>query len=248
MNTGSPGTEPEDEPESDRSPEERSVAASWVVVGKLLAGAAVLWGLLVGLGWLVAHYWMPSRFGRADGDFVEYLEDERTPVGKTISRVAVFFADTITVIAITTVIALVLYLVLRRWAEPLFLAACVIGETLIFTATTALVDRDRPSVAHLDVSPPTSSFPSGHTAAAICLYGGLAVLGGVLIKRRAYRRLLWTAAIVISIIVAVGRLYRGMHFPTDVAASAVLGVAWLTWMIRIYPLGKGVARAEKARA
>lgn len=244
MTTGPTGAEHG----ADRSRGERSLSASWLVVGKMFAGVVVLWGLFVALGRLVVTYWMPSRFGRADGDLVEYLETQRTPVGKTISLGMVLLADTMTVIALTAVIAIGLFLVLRRWAEPLFLAACVIGETLIFTATTAFVDRDRPPVAHLDVSPPTSSFPSGHTAAAICLYGGIAILGGVLVKRRAYRRLLWTVAFLVPLLVATGRLYRGMHFPTDVAASAVLGVLWLTWMTRIYPLGKGAARAETTRA
>ena len=40
-----------------------------------------------------------------------------------------------------------------------------------------LVDRARPPVVHrLDTAPPTSSFPSGHTAAAVVLYVGLALI------------------------------------------------------------------------
>ncbi len=218
------------------------------VLGRVLAGAVALWVILVGLGKLVVTYWSPSRFGQADADVVEYLEAQRTPAGKTISLVAVLLADTVTVVGLTTVAVLGLYLLLRRWAEPLFVAACVVGETSIFTATTALVDRQRPPVVHLDVSPPTSGFPSGHTAAAVCLYGALALIGGVLVKRRAYRRLFWAGAVIVPLAVAAGRLYRGMHFPSDVVAGALLGVMWLTWMTRIYPLGKGAARAAEARA
>jgi len=194
-------------------------------------GAVVLWLLFSGLGTLIATYWAPSRFGQADADVVEYLESARTPTGETVSLGMVLLADTVTVVVLAILIVTGLYLALRRWAEPLFLAACVTGEMLIFTATTA-------------VSPPTAGFPPGHIAAAICLYGGIALLGGVLVRRRAYRRLLWTVAVVVPLLVAAGRLYRGMHFPSDVVASAILGVLWLTWMTRIYPLGKGAARAE----
>jgi len=207
-------------------------------------GAVVLWLLFSGLGTLIATYWAPSRFGQADGDVVEYLESVRTPTGETVSLGMVLLADTVTVVVLAILIVTGLYLALRRWAEPLFLAACVTGETLIFTATTAVVEVQRPPVPHLDVSPPTAGFPPGHIAAAICLYGGVALLGGVLVRRRAYRRLLWTVAVVVPLLVAAGRLYRGMHFPSDVVASAILGVLWLTWMTRIYPLGKGAARAE----
>ncbi len=244
MSTGSTSHSAGDEP----SPEGRATPAWRSVLIRMLAGALALWALFAGLGTLVVNYWAPSRFGRADGDVVEFLESERTPTGEVISLGMVLLADTITVVALATVVGIGLYLALRRWAEPLFLAACVFGETLIFTATTAVVDRERPPVAHLDVSPPTSGFPSGHTAAAICLYGGIALLGGVLIKKRLYRRLLWGVAIAFPLLVAAGRLYRGMHFPSDVTASAILGVLWLTWMTRIYPLGKGVARAGMTRA
>lgn len=214
----------------------------------MATGAIVLWAVFAGLGKLLVGYWAPSRFGETDGDVVEYLAAERTPTGKTVSLGLVLLADTVTVAVLTGVVVAGLYLAFRRWVEPLFLVACVTGETAIFTATTAVVDRQRPPVTHLDLSPPTSSFPSGHTAAAICLYGGIAVVGGALIRRRVYRRLLWTIAVLVPLMVALGRLYRGMHFPSDVVAGAVLGVLWLTWLTRIYPLGKGAARAVTTRA
>ncbi|MGB9376315.1 MAG: phosphatase PAP2 family protein [Mycobacteriales bacterium] len=220
----------------------------WALLGQIAVGAVVIWAALSGLGRLLVAYWVPSRFGRADSVVVEFLADHRIPAGNTISLGAVLLADTLTVAVVAAVSVVGLLVILRRWEEPLFLATVVIGEVLIFTATTAVVERERPPVVHLDAAPPTSDFPSGHTAAAICLYGALAVLAGVLIKRRVYRRAAWVIAIAIPVLVAAGRLYRGMHFPTDVLASALLGGLWLAWMTRIYPLGKGVARAATTRA
>jgi membrane-associated phospholipid phosphatase len=43
-------------------------------------------------------------------------------------------------------------------------------------ATTLFIDRPRTKVSHLDTAPPTSSFPSGHTAAAVCFYGSVAAI------------------------------------------------------------------------
>jgi undecaprenyl-diphosphatase len=37
-----------------------------------------------------------------------------------------------------------------------------------------------------------------------------------------------TVAIVAPICVAFARLYRGMHYPTDLLAGALLGILWLT--------------------
>lgn len=127
----------------------------------MATGAIVLWAVFAGLGKLLVGYWAPSRFGETDGDVVEYLAAERTPTGKTVSLGLVLLADTVTVAVLTGVVVAGLYLAFRRWVEPLFLVACVTGETAIFTATTAVVDRQRPPVTHLDLSPPTSSFPLG---------------------------------------------------------------------------------------
>jgi membrane-associated phospholipid phosphatase len=215
---------------------------------RLVAGAVALWVLFVGLGELVVNFWAHGRFGRADGAVDRYLAGHRNPTGNTVSLGMVYLADTITVCVLTVLVAAGVYLVVRRLYEPLFLVAVVVGEVATFAAVTAVVDRRRPPVAHLDVSPPTSSFPSGHTAAAICLYGGIALLCGALIRRRNLRRLMWVIASVVPILVAAGRLYRGMHFPTDILAGGALGVLWLAWVTKVYPLGKGAARAGTTRA
>jgi len=218
------------------------------VVAKLVAGAFVLWAIFVGLGELIRHFWMHSQLGHDDGRVDTFLAAHRTSTGRTVSLVLVYLADTKTVIAITALVIIGLYLARRRWREPLFLLAAVIGEVTTFVAVTSVVKRPRPPVPHLDVSPPTSSFPSGHTAAAICLYGALALIGAALLHRAILRRLLWTLAVLVPVLVAAGRLYRGMHFPTDVLAGGLLGVLWLTWLTRVYPLGKDDARATTTRA
>jgi membrane-associated phospholipid phosphatase len=130
------------------------------------------------------------------------------------------------------VIGLLFFIGLRvrlgRWRESMFLAAALIGEVTIFVSITLLIDRKRPAVAHLDGAPPTSSFPSGHVAAAIALYGSLAIIA-VRVSSRAWLRVLAViAAVALPACVGVARLYRGMHFLTDVIGGAVLGVVWLT--------------------
>lgn len=218
------------------------------LIGALLAGAVVLWAVFVGVGELIVHFWAHSRFGRADGNVDSYLARHRTPTGKSVSHVLVLLADTKTVIAITALVAISLLIARRRVREPLFLVAVVVGEVATFIAVTAVVARHRPPVPRLDASPPTSSFPSGHTAASVALYGGLAVLVAFLARRALLRALMWTAAIVIPILVAAGRLYRGMHFPTDVIGGALLGALWLSWVTRIYPPHRRSTGAEASMA
>jgi undecaprenyl-diphosphatase len=116
-------------------------------------------------------------------------------------------------------------------------AVAVAGEVLIFLLVTMLVDRDRPPVRHLDEAPPTSSFPSGHTAATIALWGSLAVLANQRARSALVRNLFLVLAFVVPLLVATSRMYRGMHFLTDVLGGMLLGGLWLLATVRGIRLG-----------
>lgn len=197
------------------------------VVVRLVGAALVLLLAMVGLGQLLTHWLRNSAIVRWDASVDRWFAQHRTPDWNTVTKVATFGAETETVIAIGLVCFVLLRWRLRRWRESLFLAASLIGEVTIFVGTTFLVERHRPAVPRLDGAPPTSSFPSGHTAASVALYGGLAVIAWTA-ARAGWLRLLATAlAVLAPAAVGLSRLYRGMHYPTDVLAGALLAICWL---------------------
>ena len=120
-----------------------------------------------------------------------------------------------------------LRLILRRWREAVLLVLAVAGEAAIFVCITAVVDRERPDVMHLDEAPPTSSFPSGHTGAAVALYGGLAVIAWLAAAPAVVRVLSTVIAVLLPLAVGLSRMYRGMHHLTDVLGGVALGGIWL---------------------
>jgi undecaprenyl-diphosphatase len=110
----------------------------------------------------------------------------------------------------------------HQWRPSAFIASALAVEVSVFLVTTVLVHRVRPGVLQLDHSPPTSSFPSGHTAAAVALYGAVAWL----IARGTGRWQAWLL-LLMPAAVAFARLYRGMHHPSDVIAGFLLGACSL---------------------
>jgi undecaprenyl-diphosphatase len=159
-----------------------------------------------------------------DRTLPEDIEKTRTAMGEGWSLVGSSLGETLTVIAIATLVGIG-FLIARRWASVLLLATALLVEVSVFVTTTLLVPRDRPNVEQLDVSPPTSSYPSGHTAAATALALTLAVLVGWNTRSTVVRWFAWILAVLVGPIVAVSRLYRGMHHPTDVAVGFFIGIA-----------------------
>jgi undecaprenyl-diphosphatase len=91
-----------------------------------------------------------------------------------------------------------------------------------------------------------ASYPSGHTAAAIAVYCGLALLVTSRVPSRWARVAIWMVAVAVPVFVALSRMYRGMHHPLDVAGGVVIGVAALVAMVLV-SRAAGIAAAARDR-
>lgn len=84
------------------------------------------------------------------------------------------------------------------------------------------IKRLRPHVAYpkevraVGKSMIDSSFPSSHVAAMVA---GLVVLVN-------FFPFLWTFAIVVVLLTGWSRMYNGMHYPSDILAGIILGLAY----------------------
>ena len=97
--------------------------------------------------------------------------------------------------------------------------------------TTLVVHSHRPRVPRLESLPVDASYPSGHTAAAIAVYGGLALLITSRFTNAAVRVAAWALVAAIVGFVATARMYRGMHHPLDVAGGIVIGIGALCVLV-----------------
>jgi membrane-associated phospholipid phosphatase len=104
-------------------------------------------------------------------------------------------------------------------------------ETACFLGSAALVRRPRPREVWMPERPhATTSFPSGHTAAAVAIHTTLADL----LDRHAAGRgrvLGYLLRYVIPCGIAFSRIYRGQHHISDTVAGVVLG-RWSAGVVR----------------
>jgi membrane-associated phospholipid phosphatase len=114
---------------------------------------------------------------------------------------------------------------LHAWA--LLTVVAVPGGMLLNAALKHVFRRARPSLDHPLLTLETYSFPSGHTAAATVFYGLLACW--LLTRVRAWpaRVLVVLGCAAMIALVALSRMYLGVHYLSDVLAAALESCAWL---------------------
>ncbi len=204
--------------------------------GRIAARLGVCWvlitGLLAGIGELITKDGNGNVLG--DRSIPQWFAAHRTPGLNGWSLVFTTIGMTASIIVATAVTAVVFLAVTRRWRPVVYIAVLMAGELASFLVVATVIKRPRPHVSHLDPHLPTSAFPSGHTAATLCLYAGLAILV-IGLARGWWRWLFLIPAIALPILVAVSRMYRGEHHPTDIIGSVLLSGLWLaavTFMVR----------------
>jgi undecaprenyl-diphosphatase len=196
------------------------------VVGVIIASYVALSALLITSGLVVTHVVAHSRIGHWDEHVNSWFAAHRSSPLNRISADLTLMADTLGVAVVAAAVTVLLFA--RRWGHAALLLLIGLGiELSVFLSTTYLVARPRPHVPHLGSTPSTFSWPSGHSAATLVLYGGIAVIVMAATKRRPLRVLAWTVAFGLTLAVALSRIYRGEHHPIDTMGGVALGIGAL---------------------
>ena len=138
-------------------------------------------------------------------------------------------------------IALALLLLCFRRARKIGLACCVsmlLGLLLTDGILKHLVARTRPyelipGLERLIEKQHDFSFPSGHTTNSLAC--------GWVIFRMAPKKL-GVPALILAVLIALSRLYVGVHYPTDVLGGTIVGITCACvamplskWLLKRFP-------------
>ncbi len=206
---------------------DRRAHSPWRAPALVAVAAYVAIGLvLLAAGWVIVHTSLGDPVRSWDETISRNISLGRTSGWSDYSDVGTSGANTMPVVIGMVVVTIVLA-ALRRWRDMLLVPLALAIELSTFLTVNYIVGRDRPNVAQLGGEPGTHSFPSGHVAATFVLWFGIALLLGSGRWRTPWRLLAWTLAAVPVVTVAFSRVYRGMHFTTDVLAGLLLGAAAL---------------------
>lgn len=198
-----------------------------VFVAAMVGGLALVAALSIAAGFLLTHLLLDvSGVGAANRQFVGFLAAHRSASRTEGSLIGSIAAGGVVLPIVVATIG-VSCAVLRKWRIAAFSVFGLIVESAAYRATTLAIHEHRPHVVRLENLPVNASYPSGHTAASIVVYGGLVLLLTSRITNTAFRVCAWTVAVLIPIYIGFSRMYRGMHYPLDVTGGALVGIAAL---------------------
>ncbi len=116
----------------------------------------------------------------------------------------------------------------RRTLNAVTVVISLAGAAALNTVLKLLLARPRPALFPPLVTESGFSFPSGHVTAAVAVYGLLAVL-----LWRGRHRLWAVASAAWVFVVAVSRIYLGVHYPSDTLGSLTFATLWLMVILAI---------------
>jgi membrane-associated phospholipid phosphatase len=211
------------------------------VLGVLLSFASIAClSILAGL--LVTRVLLHVHGIASDDEWLAGFFARHRSVGLTDASLVGSIMGGGVVLPIIAACAALVALIAKRWRLAAFLGCALAVESGSYRATTLVIHRHRPEVHRLEKLPVNASYPSGHTAAAIAVYCGIALLLTSRIANRGARVTIWVLAALIPVFVAFARMYRGMHHPLDVFGGVVVGVAALSALVLVVRASGTAAR------
>lgn len=126
--------------------------------------------------------------------------------------------------------------------SAILLVAATLGGIVLDNLLKIGFSRPRPRIFEWGTHAVSSSFPSGHAMSSVVVYGTVAYLAGRLQQQPSSRVLTMMLAAAIIAAISVSRVYLGVHYPSDILAGVMIGVAWAGFCMALLEAAQLYAR------
>jgi undecaprenyl-diphosphatase len=182
-----------------------------------------------------------------DVAMLEWMHQHHAPLLTQAAIELTYLGTGTVVLMIVAVAALFLWHTQHKHSARLLLAA-VAGNIILNGMLKLVFHRPRPQVFDWQTTVVSSSFPSGHAMSATVCYGTVAYLVIRLQQHRWSRILTGTAAVLLILLICATRLYLGVHYPSDVIAGMLVGLAWAGFCMATLEASLVLARRRAPQA
>jgi undecaprenyl-diphosphatase len=192
----------------------------WLLVFVLVSGLVALFTELA------EDVWFKEGFAR-DAPIILAIHNLSSPTLDMLMR-----AVTLTGGSVAITLAIVLFVWFARkhnYLDAATIAISLSGGAALNSIMKVLLSRPRPSLFPPLVYASGFSFPSGHVAASVAVYGFLAVL----LWRQGHRGLAILSGAWV-LMVAVSRIYLGVHYPSDALGAIAFSSLWLMVVFAVH--------------
>ena len=199
----------------------------------LTLGALVLIGASWLFGGIAEDVLSGDPLTVVDDQVANWFHAHSTPVLTRLMLLITHLHSTAGISAFVLLFALFL-MAKRDWYWLMSLVIIVPSGMLLNMAMKYAFHRVRPHFDDAILTLTTYSFPSGHAASVTLFYGVLAAYMVRQVGEWRRRVLIVLGAFLIIVLVALSRIYLGVHYLSDVLAAFAEAVAWLAlWLTAI---------------
>ena len=112
------------------------------------------------------------------------------------------------------------------------IALNMINDVILNNVIKVIVKRERP-ISWFLVEESGYSFPSGHAMAAVCFYGLIIYLLYRSNIEKKYKIGIITFLTILILLIAISRIYLGVHYASDVIGGVVIALIYLVIYVTI---------------